>query len=210
MNPSMALRWALTVLALAGTAAAHAGRLELGAWYQFNQNGRDAAQGCPPEDEFAPECFGSSGTPTLLASKAAWYVETSVPVWLTVADAFISGDRFDVYDGLLLDGYQGTTRAPALGAFVDCGDDPVVCLASDAHSQGRFLLQPDAARMVLFTLRESADDALPFGSAYFRLDAATVALPSTLPLVLLAGALGWRRARSAGSGGLRDWARKGA
>src|SRR5262249_21768158 len=50
-------------------------------------------------------------------------------------DAFVSGDRFDVFDfGASL----GQTSVPTAG--IDCGDDPVPCLANPNVSHRSYLL----------------------------------------------------------------------
>ena len=54
---------------------------------------------------------------------------------LVVSDAFESGDTFYVYDGAT---FLGATSAP--GSPVDCGDDPVSCLAVPGMSRGTFAL----------------------------------------------------------------------
>ena len=55
---------------------------------------------------------------------------------LTVTDAFSSGDRFELRDFGASIGFTSVPAAPQ----VDCGDDPVVCLATVGMSIGSFAL----------------------------------------------------------------------
>src|SRR5205807_246059 len=83
------------------------------------------ATGCDPADPAGPFCIPSSGTPTEFLDAPPWtFVAPAAGALLTVTDAFLAGDRFQVFDfGASL----GLTSAPVGNA--DCGDDPIPCLA---------------------------------------------------------------------------------
>jgi hypothetical protein len=97
-----------------------------------------------------------------------------------VVDVFATGDNFDVFDFGNLVGKTTTvfTDVPA-----DCGDDPLVCLATVGMSKGFFNL---AAGNHSLTLVASTSTGL--GTGYLRVaaDAGVVPEPTSVALVLAA------------------------
>jgi len=128
---------AVTVFGTGTVVPAFAGPLNVGAWseFSFTDAGLPAA-GCDPDDPAGGFCIPSSGTPTLFLNTPPWTFTAAVQgATLTVTDAFVSGDRFEIFDfGVSL----GLTSAPIPG--IDCGDDPVPCLATPQVSSGIFSL----------------------------------------------------------------------
>jgi len=132
------LQPALMLMALAWLAIqpVQADPISLGVFEEFAfTTAGTPATGCDPADPAGPFCISSSGTPTDFIGAPPWtFTAPAGGVELTVVDAFTSGDRFTVFD---LGASLGLTSAPP--SNVDCGDDPVVCLASGL-SQGHFSL----------------------------------------------------------------------
>ncbi|MGH3849047.1 MAG: PEP-CTERM sorting domain-containing protein, partial [Pseudonocardiaceae bacterium] len=127
-------------------------------------------------------CIPSSGTPTTFLDAPPWtFSAPTAGATLTVVDAFLAGERFEIFDfGVSL----AQTSVP--GATGDCGDDPVTCLGDPDISSGIFAL---LAGLHSLTIVPTAGDA---GSGYLRVAAAQVPEPATL--TLLAGGLiglGW-------------------
>jgi hypothetical protein len=179
LRPSKRPAWLLAVFALAGCALASspasAGPIATGDWLEFGFTDVGAlATGCDPADPAGPFCISSSGTPTNPLDAPPWtFTAPGGGVQLTVTDAFLSGDRFQLFDfGVSI----GLTSLPAAGIAVDCGDDPVPCLANPAMSHGVFLL---GAGNHSLTLRPTL--SLGGGSGYLRVD--VVPEPATLLLV---------------------------
>src|SRR5436190_1535633 len=123
----------LTAAFLVFQSSACAGALPFGTFeeFAFSSPGTPAT-GCFPADPAGDFCISSSGTPTDFLDAPPWTVSAPVQgVLLTVTDAFLAGDRFQVFDfGLPL----GLTSAPFGNA--DCGDDPVPCLSTPGISSG--------------------------------------------------------------------------
>ena len=179
--------WLAAALAMLVAAPATAGTISLDTWYEFGFTDVGVpATGCAPDDPAGIFCTPSLGTPTLFLDPPAWTFTTSGST-LTVVDAFESGEAFEIFDfGVSL----GLTSAP--GNAVDCGDDPVPCLAVADMSKGFFLLAPGPhALTILPTLSPGG-----LGAAYLHVSAPAVPEPVT---ALLFGsglvALGIRRTR---------------
>jgi hypothetical protein len=82
---------------------------------------------------------------------------------LTVTDANIIGDSFDVFDfGVLI------ASTPSVLPGGDCPNDPVPCFADPRVSHGVFSLAPGAHSIVIF----ARDSPFLAGAAYFRVDEA--------------------------------------
>jgi len=154
-----------------------AGPIGLDTWSEFGFSDVGvAATGCDPADPAGAFCVESSGTPTIFLDAPPWTFTTAGPSLLTVTDAFTSGDRFEVFDfGVSL----GLTSLP--GALeVDCGDDPVVCLATAGVSRAFFSLAAGGHALTLFPTLSPGGG----GSGYLFV-AAAVPEPSSLALLAL-------------------------
>jgi hypothetical protein len=129
------------------------------------------AAGCDPVDPNGPFCVPSSGTPTVFLDASPWeFLAPTDGATLTLVDAFLSGDRFELFDfGTSL----GLTSASVVGR--DCGDDPLVCLADPGMSQGAFLFGAGAHSISI--LPTSAPDF--GGTGYFKV--VTGGGPATVP-----------------------------
>jgi hypothetical protein len=145
-------------------------------WYEFSFTDAGVpALGCDPADPAGSFCVPSSGTPTSLAPPPPWEIVLAEPGSFTLTDAFLAGDRFDVFDfGNLI----GGTSAPTLGA--NCGDDPADCLADPEISSGVFLL---AAGNHALTIVPS-ESLLGGGVGYFRVGTEVAVIPEP-------GSLAW-------------------
>src|SRR5262245_21052115 len=87
-------------LAFALTIPACAGAISPGIFYEFGfSTAGTPATGCDPADPAGPFCTPSSGTPTTFVSAPPWtFMAPSDGAILTVTDAFLAGDRFQVFD----------------------------------------------------------------------------------------------------------------
>jgi hypothetical protein len=103
-----------------------------------------------------------------------------------VTDAFTSGDQFEILD---FGAPIGLTSLPVGG--VDCGDDPVPCLANAAISHGVFVLAAGNHSLTIVPVLSPSGE----GSAYFRVDARRIPEPATLLLLAGGVALAARRHR---------------
>jgi hypothetical protein len=111
---------------------------------------------------------GSAGNPTFDFTAAG-------PVHITVTDAFLAGDIFDVYDnGSLL----GSTSSPTAIFGSTCGANPDACLAG-GWSSGIWNLGA-GSHLISFIATTSP---FPPGDAYFRVDRGSVPEPGTLALL---------------------------
>lgn len=172
--------WLAVCLGL-GTPA-FAGPVTLDTWWQFGFDTPGAAvTGCDPADPAGPFCLPSSGAPTAFLDAPTWtFTAPAGGASLRVVDAFLSGEVFQVFDGGVL---LGSTSAPTGG--VDCGDDPVVCLATAGMSQASFQLGAGAHALSLVV----SDLPSGLGSAYLQItarDTPAVPEPGALALVLAA------------------------
>jgi hypothetical protein len=125
-------------------------------------------------------CLPSSGGNSAFGGAPPWTFNADAGgADLTVVDAFLLGDQFEVFDfGLSL----GTTSIPGAPGSGDCGDDPVPCLANPGVSRRVFQLAPGPHSITI------TPTLSPFstGAAYFRIDAAQRVIP-TLDAVGLGG-----------------------
>jgi hypothetical protein len=107
-------------------------------------------------------------------------------VLLTVVDAFESGDAFEVLD---FGAPIGLTSVP--GGPVDCGDDPVPCLAVPAMSRGFFPLSAGAHSLTVVPTASPGG----LGSAYLMVGSSRVPEPAMI-LLLGPGLAMWRLRRA--------------
>jgi hypothetical protein len=107
---------------------------------------------------------------------------------LTVTDAFLSGDRFEIFDFGVSVGFTS-----AFVADVDCGDDPVPCLADPGMSHASFTFG-SGDHFIAILVAEGG-----FGSGYLSLqDGGGSPVPEPATLLLFAtgaGAALYRRRR---------------
>lgn len=162
-----------------------------GDWLEFAFGGTGLiATGCSPADPGGPGCFPSSGGNSSFAPAPAWTFTSTGSAGVTLVDAFLLGDAFELFDfGTSI----GTTSSPGTGS---CGSDPVGCLIDPDASKGFFALGSGSHALTIEVLSS------PFGggAAYFRVDATQ---PSHTPepgtwMLLSSGLLGlagytWRR-----------------
>lgn len=154
-------------------APASAGPIAFDTFYQFSFTDVGVpARGCFPADPLGDFCTPSSGTPTQFLDAPPWtFLAPTSGVLLTVTDAFIAGDRFQIFDfGVSI----GFTSLPSGSG--DCGDDPVPCLADPSVSSGVFSLAGGLHSITIVPVL-SPDGG---GSGYLR--ASAIPEPATLLL----------------------------
>ena len=186
----------LVAALLAAAPGAYAGAIPFDTFLQFSFGAAGtAAAGCDPADPAGSFCSASSGTPTQFLDAPAWTFDAPAGgATLTVVDAFTSRDRFEIFDfGVSL----GLTSALAFREPVDCGDDPLDCLASPFMDSAVFVLGAGAHSLTLIATESPSGG----GSAYLNVTAAVVPEPASLALVFggLAAAFGSRRFSAKGS-----------
>jgi hypothetical protein len=166
----------------------HSGPIPLNTFLEFGfSTAGTPASGCDPADPNGAFCIPSSGTPTGFLNAPPWtFLAPAGGAILTVVDAFLAGDRFQIFDfGVSL----GLTSVPVGSG--DCGDDPVPCLADPNISRGVFMLLAGAHSITITpTLAPSGG-----GAGYLQVQAqGQVPAPSSLSL-LAAGLLALYGAR---------------
>jgi PEP-CTERM motif len=183
---------ALVVGSLVFATPASAGPISVDTYYQFGFSTAGIfATGCDPDDPAGPFCIPSSGTPTTFLDAPAWsFMSGATGSTLSVTDAFLAGDRFQIFDfGLSI----GLTSVPVAGT--DCGDDPVPCLVDPGMSHGVFALASGAHSITLAPTLSGGG-----GTGYLLLEdgGGPTAVPEPATLVLLttgAGMAYYRRRR---------------
>lgn len=166
--------------ASAAALPAHAGAIALDTFLQFSfTDAGSPATGCEPADPAGQFCVPSSGTPTQFLDAPGWTFDAPAGgALLRVVDAFESGDQFEVFDfGVSI----GFTSLVPRGAFSDCGDDPVNCLADPIMSKGSFALGAGSHSLSIVPVRSPNN----LGSAYLDVSAAAVPLPGSLLMAAL-------------------------
>jgi hypothetical protein len=135
-----------------------------GPWNEFSFTSAGSfAKGCAPADPGGQGCVPSSAGNSHFVGAPPWtFVAPSDGATLTVTDAFVKGDTFQVLD--LGNPIGSTSAVPTNSA--SCGSDPVPCLADPTMSHGVFDLGPGAHSITIKAL------SAPFqgGAAYFRVD----------------------------------------
>ena len=127
-----------------------------------------------PESTWASFFFGGSGS---IATPDFTFVSAAPGDVLTVTDAYLKGDVFDVYDFGTLIG--STSMVPA--STSNTTTDPDVALADPTYSHGMFALGVGAHDISLIT------SVSPFGGggAYLRRDPAIASTPEPGTVALL-------------------------
>lgn len=130
------LSLAVVSTALGWTAPVAAGPILFNTFLQFSFFDVGVpALGCFPDDPMGDFCLPSAGTPTQFLDAPPWTFLSPHGATLTIADVFLAGDQFEIFDfGTSL----GLTSVPV--GTDDCGDDPLVCLADPNVSSGVFSL----------------------------------------------------------------------
>lgn len=167
---------------LSGTTPAMAGVISFDTWLEFGfTDVGTPATGCDPADPAGPFCIPSFGTPSTFLDAPAWTFSAGAGgASLTVVDAFLSGDRFEVFDsGVSL----GLTSAPTAG--LDCGDDPVFCLGTSGMSQFVFALGAGSHSL---TIVPTASEG--FGASYLFVSGTPGTTPVPEPATWMLFALG--------------------
>jgi hypothetical protein len=136
-----------------------------GPWIEFAFGATgSSASGCSPADPGGPGCAPSSGGNSSFGGAPPWtFTAPAGGATITVTDAFLRGDQFEVFDS---GSSIGVTSTPANTG--DCGDNPDPCLADPQVSHGVFSVGAGAHSI---TIKAKAS---PFGAgaAYFRIDVA--------------------------------------
>ena len=129
-----------------------------------------------PWQEFLFGVTGSTATGCLsggCAGPGANSVFADDPPWtfnapaggavITVTDAFLAGDRFEIFDGGIS---LGTTSTVPTGPA--CGGDPDPCYANPAMSHGVFYVGPGARSLTI----KAVNSPFGAGAAYFKIETA--------------------------------------
>jgi hypothetical protein len=177
----MAIALALTVVCLVGPL--HANDITFGNanWYEFafSTTGVDATAGSGTTP--------SSGGNSEYAPAGPWTFTSTVPFTLTVTDAFLEGDAFNIFNFSSL---IGSTSSVSNTGNSSGTSDPVVAMLIAELSHGVFSLVAGS-----YSLTIQPYQVVSTGAAYFRTD--PVPLPPTVLLFGsgLLGLVGWRRFR---------------
>src|SRR5687768_12060126 len=109
--------------------------ITVGTWYEFQYNifGDPNAHGCISGPFM---CIPSPSGNSQFAPNPPWTFTLAGPGLITVTDAGLAGDSFDVFDFGVLIG--STPNVPFAGAL--CGGDPVPCSTDPNTSHGVFSL----------------------------------------------------------------------
>src|SRR5437879_4732610 len=86
--------------ALGLAAPAYGGPIPFNTFLEFGfSTAGTPATGCDPADPSGPFCIPSSGTPTQFLDAPSWtFLAPAGGAILTVVDAFLAGDRFQIFD----------------------------------------------------------------------------------------------------------------
>ena len=148
----------------AGLGSAHAAPIGLDQWYEFQWSGSAPAStnactgGCTP-------LVGGIDAPV----DSPWTI--SGPIWLSVTDAFLAVDQFEVFDNLVSVGITS-----AFSGSGSCGPSVDDCYANPDFSHGTFYLGGGDHSITISTVIGSSSG----GAAFFR---AEVPEPGSLALL---------------------------
>lgn len=151
-----------------------AGPIGLNTWYEFgfDPNHAPSVARCQSADPAGVPCrTGINSTPL---DSPPWTFITASPAALTVTDALVAGDVFDIYDSGTA---VGSTPSEPF-SHDSCGLDPSICLADPGIGNATFLL---ASGPHSITIDVHAAQLL--GEGFFRV--AVVPEPSTFGLTAL-------------------------
>ena len=157
-----------------------------GPWYEFGftQVGVPAT-GAFPADPAGPSLTPSGGGNSIFADAPPW----TFTGWstLTVTDAFMAGDVFQVFDfGVPV----GITSAPVGSPGAYDVSNPALTSLDPAFSTGAFNFGPGAHSMTI-----TPTVIVSPGAGYFRLDEGVIPEPCTFALLGLGGLALLRRRR---------------
>ena len=127
----------------------------------------------------AASCEQMEGTNYVDLGESPWEFNITSPTMLKITDAFLKGDRFEVYDfGSLVLTTPFVIAEDQSG--YGCGSNPALCYGLDDVSWGSHSLAAGSHSLTIGIL------ASPFnsGAAYFRIDR-IVATPEPLSIMLL-------------------------
>jgi len=153
-------------------------------WYEFlfTDIGVDA-EACPIS------CLPSSGLNSVYAPDAPWTFECpSEGCWLTVTDAFLYGDVFEIFDNSIS---IGTTSLVDIDDQSSCGSDPEFCLNDPLVSSGMFSLDAGSHSITIKPIQTVTQS----GAAYFKLESHEVPVagqlvPTNFSALVIAGLTG--------------------
>jgi len=172
------------LLIFAWSVPASAGIIGLNAWYEFgfDPNHAPLVAGCQPADPTGVPC--PTGINSTFLDSSPWTFVTVSPVRVTVTDAFLPGDFFDIFD---FGAAVGSTPSVLFGG-ASCGLDPSVCLVDPAISHATFLLASGAHSLTI-----DVHPAQILGEGFFRLDAVPEPCTFSLTALLFASLCGYRK-----------------
>ncbi len=138
-----------------------------GKWKEFSFGATGSfAKGCTPADPAGSICVASSAGNSEFVGAPPWtFTAPKSGIVLTVTDAFLNGDRFEVFNGAT---NIGDTPAVAKTGSCAPGDssDPEVCVKDPKSSHRVYSLGGSQG----YSLTIKAIDTVSPGAAYFRLD----------------------------------------
>jgi hypothetical protein len=178
LNKLLAISVGVASLTVVMGSEAQAAQINESTWYSFRfGSAGSTAAGCTVQT-----CLPDAGGISEFAPRTPWeFVVDAGGAFLTIQDAFRSGDKFSAYSGGTL---LGTTSS--VGTGDGCGDNLLACISDPRMGRGKFFLAEGSYKFT-FTA-----DTSPFGGgvAYFRVDSAAVPEPTTILGTLAFGSLG--------------------
>jgi len=131
-----------------------------GPWYEFlfTDIGVDAGA-C------SINCTPSSGLNSVYAPDSPWTFECPAEgCWLTVTDAFLNGDEFEIFDNSVSIG--NTSEVAPTGICEPDETDPEDCLIDNNSSSGMFVLGPGSHSITI----QPTISPFKLGAAYFKIE----------------------------------------